>query len=233
MFSPLKRFARKMINNLKYRYAIWKYKIPKTCRVIPSKDISQLKCEGYNTIAENVIAHNCELGFASGISKWSMLYNTKIGRYTVMAFGLQVITGTHPTGKFATVHPAFYSLLKQYGFTYVDEQKFQEITKVDEDGHDLVIGNDVWIGANVSVIGGCTIGDGAIVAAGTVVTKDVPPYAIVGGVPAKIIRYRYSNEQIEKLLKFQWWNREETWIRDHAEYFDDIEKFIEMIDSER
>lgn len=221
-----------MLNKLKYRYAIWKYGIPKTCKVIPSKNISRLKCEGYNTIAQDVIAHNCELGYASGISKWSMLYDVKIGRYTVMAFGVQIVTGTHPTRKFATVHPAFYSLLKQYGFTYVDHQKFEEIMRADEDGHNVVIGNDAWIGANVQIIGGCTIGDGAIVAAGAVVTKDVPPYAIVGGVPARVIRYRYTGDQIEKLLKFQWWNKDESWIKTHAEDFEDIEKFIRIIERE-
>ena len=222
----------KMINEIKYKYAIWRYRIPKTCKVFPSKNVSHLKCEGYNTIAENVIAHNCELGYASGISKWSMLYNTKIGRYTVMAFGLQVIIGTHPTREFVSVHPAFYSLLKQYGFTYAVSQRFKELKKADDEGHDLVIGNDVWIGANVSIIGGCTIGDGAIVAAGAVVTKDVPPYAVVGGVPAKVIRYRYTEEQIEKLLRFQWWNKGEVWIKEHVEYFGNIEEFIKLIDHE-
>ena len=227
MFSPLKRKIRMMINNIKYRYAIWKYKIPNTCKIIPSKNISKLKCEGYNTIAENVIAHGCDLGYGSGISKGSMLYNTKIGRYTVMAFGLQVAVGTHPTRRFATVHPAFYSLLKQYGFTYVENQKFEESPKADVEGHNLVIGNDVLIGANVLAIAGIKIGDGAIVAAGSVVTKDVPPYAIVGGVPAKIIRYRFTDEQIKDLLNMQWWNKGEAWIRSHAEYFDDVQRLIE------
>lgn len=85
----------------------------------------------------------------------------------------------------------------------------------------------MWIGANVLAIAGIKIGDGAIVAAGSVVTKDVPPYAIVGGVPAKIIRYRFTDEQIKDLLNMQWWNKGEAWIRSHAEYFDDVQRLIE------
>ena len=64
----------------------------------------------------------------------------------------------------------------------------------------------MWIGLNVTILGGVTVGDGAGLAAGAIVTKDVPPYAIVGGNPAKIIKYRFSKEQIEKLLKIKWWN---------------------------
>ena len=77
--------------------------------------------------------------------------------------------------------------------------------------------------------GGVTIGDGAIVAMGAVVTKDVPPYAIVGGVPAKIIRYRFNNEIIEKLLQIKWWDRDEVWIKNHIELFSDIDKFIRSV----
>lgn len=232
MFTKCKRSIRMQVDKLKYLYAIRKYKLPRSCKVIPSKSIGNLKCEGYNIIAEDVTAFNCEIGFASGIGKKSVLYNTKIGRYTVMATGLSIVVGTHPTKIFATVHPAFYSLLEQYGFTYVKKQKFDEIPLADAEGHNVVIGNDVWVGANVSIIGGTTIGDGAIIAAGAVVTKDVPPYAIVGGVPAQIIRYRYSGEQIENLLKLKWWNKDEEWIRKHAEYFEDIEYLLDVCKEE-
>ena len=71
---------------------------------------------------------------------------------------------------------------------------------------DIVVGNDVWIGYEAIILSGVHIGDGAIVGARAVVTKDVPPYAIVGGVPAKIIRKRFSDEVIEKLMALQWWN---------------------------
>lgn len=81
------------------------------------------------------------------------------------------------------------------------------------------IGNDVWMGNGVTVVQGVTVGDGAVLAAGAVVVKDVPPYAIVGGVPAKVIRYRFSPEIIEKLLRLKWWNKDEAWIREHRELF--------------
>lgn len=227
MFSMIKRKVKTYIEKLKFNYAIIKYKIPKTCKVFPSKNISRLKCEGCNMIGKNVIAHGCELGYGSGISKDSILYNTKIGRYTVMAFGLKVIVGTHPTRKIASVHPAFYNPAKRYGFSYVSEMKFKESTTVRNTDYNLIIGNDVWIGANVLVISGVEIADGAIIAAGSVVTKNVPPFAIVGGVPAKIIRYRYTEEQTQDLLRMKWWNKDEEWIKEHAIYFVDVQELID------
>ena len=71
---------------------------------------------------------------------------------------------------------------------------------------DIIIGNDVWIGYEAVILSGVTIGDGAIVAARAVVTRDVPPYAIVGGVPAKPIRQRFSNPDIAQLLELRWWD---------------------------
>lgn len=78
---------------------------------------------------------------------------------------------------------------------------------------DIVIGSDVWIGFEAVILGGVTVGDGAVIGARAVVTKDVPPYTIVGGVPAKPIRKRFSDEVISRLLKLQWWNWPEERIR--------------------
>ena len=86
------------------------------------------------------------------------------------------------------------------------------------DGYQVIIGNDVWIGANVIILPGVNIGHGAVIAAGAVVTKDVEPYAIVGGVPAKLIKYRFNAEERQKLLSIAWWN----WS------LDKIEKNIEL-----
>lgn len=92
----------------------------------------------------------------------------------------------------------------------------------------VVIGNDVWIGANVVILPGVHIGNGAVIAAGAVVSHDVEPYAIVGGVPAKLIKYRYSEEQIEKFLKIQWWNWEVEKIEENIELFYQTDKFLNI-----
>lgn len=89
-----------------------------------------------------------------------------------------------------------------------------------------VIGNDVWIGINSIVMRGVTIGDGAVVAANSVVTRDVPPYAIVGGVPARIIRYRFSPELIAGLQRICWWNWSESKLKERATDFHNPEEFI-------
>ena len=89
----------------------------------------------------------------------------------------------------------------------------RDVTDAWDNKGDIVVGNDVWIGYEAVILAGVTIGDGAIVGTRAVVTKDVPPYMIVGGIPAKPIRKRFSNETIHALLKMQWWNWPEEKIR--------------------
>jgi acetyltransferase-like isoleucine patch superfamily enzyme len=128
--------------------------------------------------------------------------------------------GIHPSRDFVSTHPIFFSTKKQVGITFADKDYFQE-----EKG--IKIGNDVWIGANVIILDGVTIGDGAIIGAGAVVTKDVPPYSIYGGVPAKLIRYRFEQKTIDFLVKFKWWNKDEEWLKTNFQDFHNIDTFLQ------
>ena len=167
--------------------------------------------EGMNKIYKNTFFKGY-MGKGSYIGPHSHI-TAKIGRFTSIASSCNVILGRHPyTYPFATTSPMFFSLEKQNGYTFAKEQQFKEHQFASPD-FPVIIGNDCWIGYGVSIISGVTIGDGAMVLAGAVVTKDVPPYAIVGGVPAKVISYRYSNEDIDFLLKFRWWEKDDNWLR--------------------
>ena len=115
-------------------------------------------------------------------------------------------------------------------FTYVSEQLFEEIKYIDKEKKiSIIIGNDVWIGANVKIMADVKIGDGAIIAAGAVITRNVEPYGIYGGVPAKLIRYRFDREDIEYLLKLKWWDKDEIWIKTNAHLFNNIKSFIKEL----
>lgn len=185
------------------------------------------KLEGRNTLHPKSILNGSEIGFASFVGPNSLLPNCKIGRYCSIANNVEVINYTHPSSDFASTHPAFYSLLKQSGFTFAKSQIFNEnLTIKSLEKYSIEIGNDVWIGAHAIIMGGIKIGDGAIIAAGSLITKDVSPYTIVGGVPAKKIRMRFSDEEINYLLKLRWWDKDYDWIKKNAEYFQNIKLLI-------
>ena len=180
-----------------------------------------VSCEGKNHIGDNTVFQG-SLGFASNIAE-DCYISANIGRYCSIGRGTKTVLFTHPIDTFVSTHPAFYSLLKQSGFTYVNKQKFPDIKLYDERKKmGIKIGNDVFIGADVIILGGITIGDGAVVGAGAVVTKDVLPYAVVGGVPARLLKKRFSEEDIEYLRRLEWWNKPHEWIVEHADLFEDI-----------
>ena len=150
----------------------------------------------------------------------------KIGRFCSISNHVICNAGIHPfQAPFATTSPCFFSLRKQNGATFATQQMLNEIKTTDNEGaFDCEIGNDVWICEGVFINGGIHIADGAVVLAHAVVTKDVPPYAIVGGVPAKIIGYRYDEATIKWLLNVQWWNNPIAWFRAHWSLLCDIDK---------
>lgn len=167
--------------------------------------------EGANQIYGNTFFDGY-MGYGSYIASGSF-FTGKIGHFSSIAGRCYVINGRHPYKyPFATTSPMFFSLLKQNGYTFANAQQYDEFSYAESD-FPVIIGSDCWIGFDVKLIGGIRIGDGAIVLAGAVVTKDVPPYAIVGGIPAKIIGYRFDEETINFLLSIKWWENSESWFK--------------------
>lgn len=191
-----------------------------------AKIFSGSSFEGYNKIHKDTFFKGT-IGACSYIGQDSKIYG-KIGRFTSIGAGVEVITGVHPyKAPFVSTSPLFISDRNQTGLVIVKQNKLDEFKYADADNqYEVVIGNDCWIGYKASLISGVTIGDGAVVLSHALVTKDVPPYAIVGGVPAKIIGYRYSEEQIETLLKIKWWNFPLKTVIENKELFLDLDKFI-------
>ena len=183
------------------------------------------KFGGSNFIDRNVVIKNSEIGYLSYVGFDSYLTYCKIGKYCAIGPRVSNALGNHPTKDFVSIHPVFFSKRNYCGVNLFCGKDFKEVSYIDSNKKFInEIGNDVWIGQNVLLINGVKIGDGAIIAAGAVVTKDVPPYAIVGGVPAKIIRYRFDNDTISKLLEMKWWNWDLNMIEKNKELFGDVEK---------
>lgn len=203
----------------------------KSLRFWYSSDISKRsEFEGKNMVCEKARFVG-KMGYGSYIGPHSNIC-ADIGRFTSIAGSCNYITETHPMkAPFATTSPYFYSLdthKNPQRETFAKEQFLKEYLYYDNQ-REIVnkIGNDCWIGANVTLIGGVEIADGAVVLAHAVVTKDVPPYAIVGGVPARVVGYRYDDATIAFLLRIRWWENTETWFRENAELLVNIDKLKE------
>ena len=154
----------------------------------------------------------------SYIGRNATINKTSIGSFCSIGNNFTSGLGIHPTNGIST-SPMFYSTLKQNGTTLSKIDKIKEFEEIS-------IGHDVFIGENVTILSGVSIGNGAVIAAGAVVVTDVPPYAIVGGVPAKIIRYRFTDEQIIALQKIQWWNFDDNSLQDVEQLFWNVDEFI-------
>lgn len=176
----------------------------------------------YNTIYDNVTLNEVNLGDFTYIAAKTIISKTTIGKFCSIGSNCQIGLGRHPSQTFVSTHPVFFSTLKQAQITFSDKDYFEEFKEI-------TIGNDVWLGANVIIVDGVKIGDGVIVAAGSVVTKDIPAYAIVGGVPAKIIKYRFKKEEIEKLLAFMWWDMDIDELKKDYKKFHNIEGFFDEL----
>lgn len=168
-------------------------------------------------LGDYVSLHDVSVGDYSYVNSNTYIKCATIGKFCSVASGVKIVLGAHPVN-FVSLHPAFYANNKKMK-SFADGVFFNESPRV-------TIGNDVWIGEDAVVIGGVRIGDGAVIAARAVVTKDVAPYSVVAGVPAIHKKYRFESETVEKLLRIRWWDLEENWLKNNFRLFHDPAAFV-------
>ncbi len=178
--------------------------------------IDRTKLLGDNGIGHFSQVFDCTLGRHSYINNNSFIGHTVIGSFTSIGPGCVAGIGAHPTRTIASTSPKIYlegSLSDENFFEAYKETK---------------IGSDVWIGAHVTICQGITIGDGAIIGANSVVTQDIPPFSVWGGAPARQLRSRFTDTQVEKLMRLRWWEKDDDWIRDNINLFKDIDRLCQQ-----
>ena len=160
---------------------------------------------------------NVQMGRYSYMGKNNSVCNTSIGSFCSIASYCAIGGGDHPIDSVST-SPVFFEGRNIFG------KHFSQIHK--ELNKEVVIGNDVWIGENVFVNSGIKIDDGAIIGAHSVVTHDVPPYAIVAGTPARILKYRFEKDEIARLLEIKWWYWTDKNLRECDDKFKSVNVFL-------
>jgi len=152
-------------------------------------------------ICYNTTVNDSQIGFCTYINYNSLIQHTEIGNYCSIAHGVKMGLGEHPLHLTST-SPLFYKVNNALNISLIEKD-------IDFNPHEPIkIGSDVWVGAQSIIMNGVTIGHGAVVAAGSIVTKEVLPYNIVAGIPAKVINTRFNQNKIDELLNSKWWLKE-------------------------
>ena len=176
-------------------------------RIDPSAHVRNSVLGAYTSVGPHTSMNESTFGDYSYVVQHCSIVWADIGKFCSIAANTRINPGNHPMWRAALHHFTYRS--KSYGFAVEDDSEFFEWRA----SHRVVLGNDVWIGHASTILPGVKIGTGAGSGAGAVVSKDVPPFAIVGGVPAKLIRFRFPESVQESLTKLAWWD----WPREKLE----------------
>ena len=207
-------------NNI--RFFLLKKRFPNSKIYKASSIDTNSKLGKYSVIFSNVFLQHTTVDAYSYIQSGSVLTHTEVGKFCCIAGNVQIGLAAHPTSM-VSMSPIFYDISQPLPKFLIKENKFNKIFLK------TTIKSDVWIGQGALIKSGVQIGVGAVVGAGAVVTKDIEPYSIVGGVPAKHIRYRFEKEIREKLLTSKWWEFDQGKLTNLAPYFPDPVKFLKKI----
>jgi acetyltransferase-like isoleucine patch superfamily enzyme len=192
-------------------------------RIIASTIRGPLFLNKNSQVGPNVVA-----GKYFGMNENCFIARATVGAYCAIGARTAINPFNHPTD-WLSIHEFQYH---PKSFDWVAEYNdFVRLERTPDMFPPVTIGNDVWTGHNVNVTAGVNVGDGAVIAAGSVVTKDVPPYAIVAGVPAAVRRFRFPERTIERLLRLKWWDLELSQLSGLP--FRDIDRCLDMIEGLR
>jgi acetyltransferase-like isoleucine patch superfamily enzyme len=184
--------------------------------------------EGFNKIGKNSYFQG-RMGLGSYIANNCTFPRSSIGRFSCVGPGSGIAAGEHPTTRLVSIHPAFYSSKNSNALNFSTNIHFEEYRYGDfECNYYAVIGHDVWIAANVTIINGISIADGTIVLPGAVVRESIEAFGVYGGIPAKKLKYRFSERERGDLLKIKWWNWDLQTVRDRANDFSNVLTFTNI-----
>ena len=196
--------------------------LSETPDIAPDARVTKCELGVYTEIAEGVQFTESSLGDYSYLMERCDIIYTGIGKFTNIASDVRINPGNHPM-EWVSQHHFLYRC-RMYGFRDEDNSAFFEWRRRQR----VTIGHDCWIGHKAIILPGVTIGNGAVVAAGAVVTRDVAPYSVVAGVPAKVVSKRFPKQIWETLEATEWWDWDHETLKSRMDDFYDIRKFLQL-----